>query len=155
MKEEDQDLRQIFNAYHPIMEDSEDFMELLEKRLDAIEYVRQMQTKEQRRNRHSLIYAFSGGMVAGCMLYAMLMASDDTMPSIAVDTHFVLMRILSENSHLFVCMMLGTITIAGIIIGMNMWKEVFGLKNAQDISRALNQTVIPRTPCKLRSSNPE
>ncbi|MCM1371593.1 MAG: hypothetical protein NC113_00555 [Bacteroides sp.] len=150
MKEEkDKDLRQIFDDYRPKLKGEENFMEQLDRRLDAIEYVRQMQAKEQRRNRYATLCAFACGLVVGCILYAMLMAPDDALPSITVDTHFMLMRILTENQHLFVCMMLGTIAIAGIVMAVDMWKDAFDIKDIQDLGRAADKSSSARTSYDL------
>lgn len=130
MKEEDRDLKQLFDAFRPETGDSADFMEQLERRLDAIEYVRQMQLREQKRNRYAMFGAFGGGLAVGGLLYALLTAPGDAVPSITLDTHFLLMRIISENSRLFACAILGIIAVTGIIVTVGMCQDIADIKDS-------------------------
>ncbi len=135
MKEEEKDIRQLFDAFQPQMSSGADFMSQLDRRLDAIEYIRKIQTKEKKRNRTTLLCTFAGGLVVGCALYAFLMSQNDVIPSITIDTHFLLLRIIGENIQLFTYVLLCSIAIVGIVMAVGMWNEMLGFKDAHDLSR--------------------
>ncbi len=137
MKEEDKDIRLLFDAFSPQMSSGADFLAQLDRRLDAIEYIRRMQVKEKKRNRAALLCAFAGGLAVGCILYAFLMSQDYVVPSITIDTHFLLLRIVSENIRLFTYVLLCSIAVAGIVMAVSMWNEMLGFKDTHDISRQL------------------
>lgn len=138
MKEEKRTLEQLFDDYRPEMRSSVVFMKQLEKRLDAIDYVRQIQAREHKRNRLVMLCAFACGLVVGGILYAMLTIQSNTLPSITIDTHVMLLCIISENSHLFLCTMLSTLAIAGIMIGVGMCQDIVCMKNMKELRKALD-----------------
>ncbi len=139
MKEDDKDIRQLFDAFQPQMSSGADFMSQLDRRLDAIEYIRKIQTKEKKRNRTTLLCTFAGGLVVGCALYAFLMSQNDVIPSITIDTHFLLLRIISENIHLFTYVLLCSIAVTGIVMAVGMWNEMLGFKDAHDLSKEFSR----------------
>lgn len=112
-------------------------MARLERNLDAIEYVRQMQERKLRRTRRAMLCAFCGGLVVGCALYAVLMPSGDGMPSVAMDTHFQLLRIIGEYSHLFAFTLLGIMAMAGIMLLAGMWQDIYAMKDANELRHTL------------------
>lgn len=135
MEEEncDRTLHQLFDGFRPEMKSGKDFMNQLQTRMDAIEYVRQLQAREQNRSRRAMLCAFGGGLVVGGMLYAILMSGGASMPSTAVETQFVLLRIINEYSHLFACLIFSIIALAGIIIATSLWQDMSSLRDARDI----------------------
>lgn len=135
--EEDRALAQMFDDFRPRLSDDDAFMDRLERSLDVIEYVRQLQERKLKRTRRAMLCAFGGGLVVGCALYATLMPSGDGMPSVAMDTHFQLLRIISEYSHLFTVTLLGIMAMAGIMLLAAMWQDIYAVKDANDIRKKL------------------
>ena len=65
MKDKDPVLEELFLAQKPTFDDSADFMAALNKRLDAVEYVKQHQEATIRRYRMAMVAAFVVGIVIG------------------------------------------------------------------------------------------
>lgn len=134
MKEEyndDRELRQLFDNFRPKMADSKDFMEQLEKRMDAIEYVNRMQAKKKKHTHKAMLCAFAGGVAVGYTMYALFISSGNTMPSTTVETQFMLLRIIHENSRLLACTIFSTLSIVAIIMAASLWQEVAGMNDAR------------------------
>ena len=136
METEDGDhaLRQLFEDFHPEMTGGGEFMHRLQTRLDAIEYVSRLQAREKKRSRLAMLCAFGGGLTVGCALYAVLIPGDTSMPSTAVETQFVLLRIISEYSHLFAYLIFSIIALAGILMATSLWQDMGSLRDARDMA---------------------
>ena len=65
MNDKDPVLEELFLAQKPTFDDSADFMAALNKRLDAVEYVKQHQEATIRRYRMAMVAAFVVGIVIG------------------------------------------------------------------------------------------
>lgn len=139
MKEEERTIEQLFNEFRPEIDGGDKFMEQLERRLDAIEYVRQLQQREQKRNRYVMLGAFGGGLAVGSILCAMLIIPSDTIPSITMDTHFLMLRLIGENFYMFTCAIIVIIAIAGITVAIGMYQEMSGFMEGKRLYRILNE----------------
>lgn len=67
----EQELKDLFANYRPMLSDNAEFMQTIEKKLEAVEYVKRYNAAAKRRSRIALAVAFVLGGVAGCV--AMLM----------------------------------------------------------------------------------
>lgn len=61
----DNDLRQLFDDYRPTPGGDVEFMEELQRRLDAVECIHSMQKAQRRRSMVALVLAAAAGCVAG------------------------------------------------------------------------------------------
>lgn len=71
----DKALEDLFLTNRPTFDDNEAFLSALNKRLDAVEFIKQYQEKKNRQYRHYMIAALAIGIVIGCgmMVFALTM----------------------------------------------------------------------------------
>ena len=67
------ELSQLFARFTPPMRDSEAFLEKLGSRLDAVEYLKDMQRAQVRRYKATVLTAFGAGVVVGVILLAFVL----------------------------------------------------------------------------------
>lgn len=86
MMEKDDTLAQLFNNYTPDLQDSDDFMDRLQRKLDAVEFIRQRQEKQLRLYRYGLLAAFALGMITSGILLSIIWATpaEQTMPTFSL-----------------------------------------------------------------------
>lgn len=71
----DKALEDLFLTNRPTFDDNDAFLSALNKRLDAVEFIKQYQEKKNRQYRHYMIAALAIGIVIGCgmMVFALTM----------------------------------------------------------------------------------
>ena len=86
MMEKDDTLTQLFNSYTPDLQDSDDFMDRLQRKLDAVEFIRQRQEKQLRLYRYGLLAAFALGMITSGILLSIICTTpaEQTMPTFSL-----------------------------------------------------------------------
>lgn len=86
MMEKDDTLAQFFNNYTPDLQDSDDFMDRLQRKLDAVEFIRQRQEKQLRLYRYGLLAAFALGMITSGILLSIIWTTpaEQTMPTFSL-----------------------------------------------------------------------
>lgn len=84
--EKDDTLAQLFNNYTPDLQDSDDFMDRLQRKLDAVEFIRQRQEKQLRLYRYGLLAAFALGMITSGILLSIIWTTpaEQTMPTFSL-----------------------------------------------------------------------
>lgn len=147
MKEDirDTELQQLFDGFHPEQDDGTDFMARLNRQLDAIEFIRQIQAQQKRRNRYLLLATFVGGLATGIILY-LLMPTGGPVTSVAVGTQFQLLRFILENGRLFSFVLLSMLVISSLIVIISMWQDLAERKETRDISKLLKQKSAQQLP---------
>ena len=76
----DKALEELFLAARPTFDDGDAFMEKLEKRLDAVEYLKQHEEACIRRYRYAMLAAFVLGLVLGGGAIALMLALPAAQP---------------------------------------------------------------------------
>lgn len=135
----DPELEKLFNAFRPTPEDEENFLARLDKQLDAIELVRQLQAQQRRRNRYILAGTFAGGLVAGLLLYAFVMPAIGTLPALSVGVQSQVLRFLFENARLFAVMLLCMMVISGMIVVVSTWLDMAERRENRDMVKRLER----------------
>lgn len=84
--EKDDTLAQLFNNYTPDLQDKDDFMDRLQRKLDAVEFIRQRQEKQLRLYRYGLLAAFALGMITSGILLSIIWTTpaEQTMPTFSL-----------------------------------------------------------------------
>ena len=84
--EKDDTLAQLFNNYTPDLQDKDDFMDRLQRKLDAVEFIRQRQEKQLRLYRYGLLAAFALGMITSGILLSIIWntPAEQTMPTFSL-----------------------------------------------------------------------
>ena len=114
----DKALEDLFLAQKPHFDDQTDFMAALNRRLDAVEYVRQHQEATLRRYKMAMVAAFVIGIVSGAATLAFVLSMPADVPLFTVHVQSTVLLWLADNSRvisatiLALLMSLGMMTIA-------------------------------------------
>ena len=114
----DKALEDLFLAQKPHFDDQTDFMAALNRRLDAVEYVRQHQEATLRRYKMAMAAAFVIGIVSGAVTLAFVLSMPADVPLFTVHVQSTVLLWLADNSRvisatiLALLMSLGLMTIA-------------------------------------------
>lgn len=66
----DKDIQTLFDSAKAEFEDNADFLQTLNRNLDKVEYIKQVQDRQIKRYRHTVIYALVAGVCAGTLAMA-------------------------------------------------------------------------------------
>lgn len=96
----DDDLAVLFGSYEPKMESGDVFMAKLERRLAAVEYVKQMQEAQLRKYKRAVLLAFVVGIVIGGSLIGVVLAMPVDAFSVSLDISVGRMMLVPEHLRL-------------------------------------------------------
>lgn len=111
----DKSLRELFHAQKPHFGDGDVFMEMLTKRLDAVEYVKQYQEATIRRYKMAMIMAFVVGIISGAIAIAWVLSTPVDVPLFTFQMQTGILLWIVENSRIIVSALLSLLMTAGII----------------------------------------
>jgi len=111
----DKAIEDLFFAQKPHFSDNADFMALLTKRMDAVEYLKQHQEATIHRYKMMMVVAFMVGIISGAISIAWILSTpaDEPLFTFQVQTGFLLW--LAENSRLIAATGLSLLMTMGII----------------------------------------
>ena len=128
----DKELEELFLAQKPHFDDSEAFMASLQKRLDAVEYVKQHQEATIRRYKWALVAAFVVGIISGAIAIAFVLSLPAEVPLFTFNAQSAILLWLGEHSRTIITTALslfmgfGIFSIFGNVMDIvNMRKRVF------------------------------
>ena len=108
---EDKFFEELFSNYKPALTDSDVFMQTLQRRLDAVEYVRLQQAEQQKRYRRYILIALIFGMVLGGLLIAFVMTFSQPAALLSFSIQSNVIELIQQNVHfialIFVLLLLG------------------------------------------------
>ena len=133
----DKALEDLFLAQQPHFDDRDDFMASLNKRLDAVEYLKQYQEATIRRYKIAMVATFVIGIISGAAGILFLLATPADVPLFSFRMHSVFLQWLSENSRILVAIALSLLMSFGLISI---------IANIQDILRMRNSHVFSLEP---------
>jgi hypothetical protein len=128
----DKELEELFLAQQPHFDDNEAFMASLNKRLDAVEYVKQHQEATIRRYKWAMVAAFVVGIVSGAITIAFVLSMPAEIPLFTFNVQSVMLLWLSEHSKIIVT------TALSLFMGFGVF-SIFG--NVMDIVNMRRQLV--------------
>ena len=111
----DKALEDLFLAQKPQFDDSDAFMASLNRRLDAVEYLKQYQEATIRRYKMAMVATFVIGIISGAVGIAFLLATPANVPLFTFHTQTVFLQWLSENSRMIVAIILSLLMSFGLI----------------------------------------
>ena len=130
----DKALEELFLAKKPHFDDNEAFMASLNKRLDAVEYIKQYEAATIRRYKLAMVLAFVVGIISGGVAIAFMLSMPAEVPLFTFKAHTAILTWLSENSRFIVTtalsllMGLGAISIVSNLLDiMNMRRQMSGV----------------------------
>ena len=120
----DKELEELFLAQQPHFDDNEAFMASLNKRLDAVEYVKQHQEATIRRYKWAMVAAFVVGIISGAITIAFVLSMPAEIPLITFNAQSAILVWFSEHSRIIVT------TALSLLMGFGVF-SIFG--NVMDI----------------------
>ena len=134
MKEEDflkqdDNLQQLFDDFHPVLADNDQFMQSLSNKLDAIDYITQRQLAQKRCFRRTLVITLVVGIVGGGLLtaFALLYLQPGSLFTLTLQAD--LSKFIHENL-IAISLTVGTLLLGGILIATaNFVLEVFSYRS--------------------------
>ena len=128
----DKELEELFLAQQPHFDDNDAFMATLNKRLDAMEYVKQHQEATIRRYKWAMVAAFVVGIISGAITIAFVLSMPAEIPLFTFNVQSVMLLWLSEHSRIIVT------TALSLFMGFGVF-SIFG--NVMDIVNMRRQLV--------------
>ena len=132
----DKALEELFLAQKPHFDDKADFMSALNRRLDAVEYVRQHQEATIRRYKMAMVVAFIVGVVSGAVTLAFVLSMPTDMPLFTVHVQSGILVWLAENSRIILT------TLLALLMSLGMMSII---SNIHDILRLQRNHIIAET----------
>ena len=120
-------LQELFNGYTPNLGQEDLFMQHLEKKLQAVEYIKQMQDRQLRRYRYAVIAAFLMGVVVSGGLLVYIIDNPIGQPTFSFGIHSMPFLFLEQNSRMISLTGLAMLMSVGIVVIVNMWQELANL----------------------------
>ena len=111
----DKELEELFLAQQPHFDDHDAFMASLNKRLDAVEYVKQRQEATIRRYKLVMVLAFVVGIISGGVAMALVLFLPAGAPLFTFPVQTGFFAWLAENSRLIVVTALSLLMSFGLI----------------------------------------
>ena len=111
----DKALEDLFLAQKPHFDDSEDFMASLNKRLDAVEYIKQHQEATIRRYKMALVVAFVVGIISGGVTIVYMLSMPVGVPLFTFRVQTGWLSWLANNSRLLTTTALSLLVTFGLI----------------------------------------
>lgn len=121
-------LQELFNGFTPDLGQEDLFMQRLEKKLEAVEYIKQMQDRQLRRYRYAIIAAFVMGVAVsgGGLVY--ILDNPIGQPTFSFGIHSLPFLFLEQNSRMISLTGLSLLMGIAIIVIVNMWQELAGMQ---------------------------
>ena len=129
MMEQKDTLQELFNGFTPDLGHEDLFMQRLEKKLQAVEYIKQMQDRQLRRYRYAIIAAFLMGVIVSGGLFVYIMDNPIGQPTFSFGIHSMPFLFLEQNSRMISLTGLSLLMGTGIIVLINLWLELASMKH--------------------------
>ena len=111
----DKALEDLFLAQNPQYDDSKAFMASLNKRLDAVEYIKQHQEATIRHYKMALVVAFVVGVISGAVTIAFLLSTPAVVPLFTFRVQTGWLSWLAANSRVLTATALSLLISFGLI----------------------------------------
>ena len=111
----DKALEELFLAQKPQFDDNETFMASLNKRLDAVEYIKQHQEATIRRYKMALVVAFVVGIISGAFTLAFLLSTPAAVPLFTFQVESGVLSWLAANSRIITATALSLLITFGLM----------------------------------------
>jgi len=126
----DKALEELFLAQKPQFDDNAAFMARLNRRLDAVEFVKQHQEAVIRRYRISMVVTFVVGLVCGGVSVMWLLSSPLNVPLFTFSVQIDWLMWLAENSRLIIAGALSLFMTLSIISIINNVMEIISSRQS-------------------------
>lgn len=134
----DQALEDFFLAQKPQFDDSEAFMASLNKRLDAVEYIKQHQEATIRRYKMAMVVAFVVGIISGGVTIAFLLSTPAEVPLFTFQAQTGWLAWLAANSRLLTATALSLLVTFGLVSIISNVREIRNMRMGQHVELGYN-----------------
>lgn len=124
----DKDLEELFLAQKPHFDDNEDFMASLNKRLEAVEYLKQHQEATIRRYKMAMVVAFVVGIISGGVTIAYVLSMPAEVPLFTFRVQQGLLAWLAANSRILTATALSLLVTFGLISVVGNVREILEMR---------------------------
>ena len=124
----DQTLEDLFLAQKPHFDDNEAFMASLNKRLDAVEYIKQHQEATIRRYKMALVMAFVVGIISGAVTIAYVLSTPAAVPLFTFHVQTGILSWLAANSRMLTATALSLLVTLGFISIINNIQDIRSMR---------------------------
>ena len=121
-------LQELFNGFTPDLGQEDLFMQRLEKKLEAVEYIKQLQERQLRRYRYAIIAAFVMGVAVSGGVFVYILDNPIGQPTFSFGIHSLPFLFLEQNSRMISLTGLSLLMGIAIIVIVNMWQELAGMQ---------------------------
>lgn len=128
----DKALEELFLAQKPQFNDSEEFMASLEKRLEAVEFIKRHQEATIRRYKMAMVAAFVVGIVSGGVTIAFLLSAPAAIPLFSINVQTGLLAWLAENARSIVAAALALLMTFGLISIFNNIQDIRSMREKRN-----------------------
>lgn len=129
----DKALEELFLAQKPQFNDSEEFMASLEKRLEAVEFIKRHQEATIRRYKMAMVAAFVVGIVSGGVTIAFVLSAPAAVPLFSINVQTGLLAWFVENSRSIVTTALSLIMTLGLISIVSNIQEIKSMREKRNV----------------------
>ena len=129
MTDKDKTLEQIFGDFNPDLGNGDAFMARLDRKLDAVEFIKARQEKQLRQYRYAVMAAFVLGVAVSGVMFAIILGEPADQPTFSFGIESLPFLLLEENSRMLSLTGLAMLMSAGIIVIVNMWQELASMKD--------------------------
>ena len=129
MMTKDKALEELFLAHKPQFDDEVDFMAALDKRLDAVEYIKQYQEATLRRYKIAMVAAFIVGIISSATTITFLLSTPPSVPLYSFSIQIGWLMWLSENSRMITATVLALFMSFGIISVFSNVQEILSMRS--------------------------
>lgn len=129
MTDKDKTLEQIFGDFNPDLSNGDAFMARLDRKLDAVEFIKARQEKQLRQYRYAVMAAFVLGVAVSGVMFAIILGEPADLPTFSFGIESLPFLLLEENSRMLSLTGLAMLMSAGIIVIVNMWQELASMKD--------------------------
>ena len=124
MMEQTDTLQELFKDYTPELGQEDLFMQRLEKKLEAVEYIKQMQDRQLRRYRYAIIAAFVMGVTVSGGVFVYILDNPIGQPIFSFGIHSLPFLFLEQNSRMISLTGLSLLMGVGIMVIITLWQEL-------------------------------
>ena len=135
--EKDKKLEELFLAQKPTFDDKADFMAMVTRRLDAVEFVRQHQEATLRRYKLAMVAAFIVGIVSGAVSMVFVLSTPVDVPLFTFSVESSILLWIAENSRLIATTALALLMSFGIMSIISNVQDILDLRHYRDAIHTL------------------
>lgn len=142
MTDKDKTLEQIFGDFNPDLSNGDAFMASLDRKLDAVEFIKARQEKQHRQYRYAVMAAFVLGIIVSGVMFALILAEPATSPIFSFGIQPLPFILIEENNRMLSFIGLAMTMSAGIVVVINMWQELASTYD-QNKNDNVRKTILP------------